>query len=101
MVLVFAGPNGSGKSTITEYFEIPENGGAYVIFPWDIRKEFGKGRVKVHATFDGVPYDGSVVNMGAKDENGEICYVIGVLKAIRKKLGKKDGNMIHVTILER
>ena len=81
--------------------EIPENGGAYVIFPWDIRKEFGKGRVKVHATFDGVPYDGSVVNMGAKDENGEICYVIGVLKAIRKKLGKKDGDMIHVTILEK
>jgi len=81
--------------------EIPENGGAYVIFPWDIRKEFGKGRVKVHATFDGVPYDGSVVNMGVKDENGEICYVIGVLKAIRKKLGKKDGDTIHVTILER
>ena len=81
--------------------EIPENGGAYVIFPWDIRKEFGKGRVKVHATFDGIPYDGSVVNMGAKDENGEICYVIGVLKAIRKKLGKKDGDSIHVTISER
>ena len=81
--------------------EIPENGGAYVIFPWDIRKEFGKGRVKVHATFDSVPYDGSVVNMGANDENGEICYVIGVLKAIRKKLGKKDGDTIHVTILER
>ena len=81
--------------------EIPENGGAYVIFPWDIRKEFGKGRVKVHATFDGVPYDGSVVNMGVKDENGEICYVIGVLKAIRKELGKKDGDTIHVVITER
>ena len=81
--------------------EIPENGGAYVIFPWDIRKEFGKGRVKVHATFDGVPYDGSVVNMGVKGENGEVCYVIGVLKAIRKKLGKKDGDTIHVTISER
>ena len=81
--------------------EIPENGGAYVILPWDIRKEFGKGRVKVHATFDGVPYDGSVVNMGVKGENGEICYVIGVLKAIRKKLGKKDGDTIHVTISER
>ena len=39
--------------------------------------------------------------MGAKDENGEICYVIGVLKAIRKKLGNKDGDTIHVTILER
>ena len=80
--------------------EIPENGGAYVIFPWDIRKEFGKGRVKVHATFDGVPYDGSVVNMCVKDENGEICYVIGVLKAIRKELGKKDGDTIHVVIKE-
>ena len=81
--------------------ENPDDGGAYVIFPHDLRSEFGRGRVKVHATFDGVPYDGSVVNMGAKDENGEICYVIGVLKAIRKKLGKKDGDMIHVTILER
>ena len=81
--------------------EIPENGGAFVVIPWDIRKEFGKGRVKVHAAFDGVPYDGSVVNMGVKGENGEICYVIGVLKAIRKKLGKKDGDTIHVTISER
>lgn len=24
--------------------------GAYVIFPYDLRKEFGKGRIKVHAT---------------------------------------------------
>ena len=34
--------------------EIPENGGAYVIFPWDIRKIFGRGREKVHAIFDGI-----------------------------------------------
>jgi hypothetical protein len=81
--------------------ENPDNGGAYVIFPWDIRKEFGKGRVKVHATFDGIPYDGSVVNMGVKNENGEICYVIGVLKSIRKQLWKKDGDSIHVVITER
>ena len=27
--------------------ENPDNGGAYVIFPWNIRDEFGKGRVKV------------------------------------------------------
>ena len=81
--------------------EDPDNGGAYVAFPWDIRKEFGKGRVKVHATFDGVSYDGSVVNMGVKNEDGEICYVIGALKAIRKQLGKKDGDSIHVVITER
>lgn len=72
--------------------EIPENGGAYVIFPWDIRKEFGKGRIKVHAAFDDIAYDGSIVNMGIKDELGEICYVIGILKSIRKKLGKSNGD---------
>ena len=81
--------------------ELPDAGGAYVIFPWDIRKEFGKGRVKVHAEFDGIPYDGSIVNMGVMDEDGKICYIIGVLKAIRKKLGKKDGDTIHVIISER
>lgn len=80
--------------------EVPDNGGAYVVFPWNIRKEFGKGRVKVHAEFDGISYDGSIVNMGLKDEIGEICYMIGVLKAIRKKIGKKDGDTIHVVIWE-
>ena len=78
--------------------EIPENGGAYVAFPWDIRVEFGKGRVKVHASFDGVPYDGSVVNMGLKNEDGSVCYIIGVLKAIRKRLNKSDGDVVHVVI---
>ena len=28
--------------------------GAYVQIPFDVKAEFGKGRVKVHATFDGV-----------------------------------------------
>ena len=78
--------------------EIPDNGGAYVAFPWDIRAEFGKGRVKVHAEFDGIPYDGSIVNMGVKNDDGTICYIIGVLKSIRKKLNKHDGDMIHVVI---
>ena len=78
----------------------PESGGAHVIFPYDIKEEFGKGRVKVHAEFDGIPYDGSIVNMGVKDENGKICYVIGVLKSIRERLGKTDGDLVDVTIQE-
>lgn len=81
--------------------EIPENGGAYVFFPRDIRKLFGKGRVKVHATFDGIPYDGSIVNMGLKDPQGNIRYTIGVLKSIRRQLGKAEGDSIHVTLSER
>lgn len=70
---------------------------AYVVVPIDLRKEFGKGRLKVHATFDGVPYDGSIVNMGVKDAHGEICYLIGVTKAIRKQIGKTFGDEVDVT----
>ena len=81
--------------------EVPDTGGAYVVFPWNVREEFGKGRVKVHTEFDGLPYDGSIVNMGVKDENGDICYIIGVLKSIRQKLGKKEGDALHVLITER
>ena len=75
-----------------------DKGGAYVIFPYDIRKEFGKGRVKVRATFDGEPYEGSVVNMGMKNADGTVCYIIGVLKRIREKIGKQPGDSIHITI---
>jgi hypothetical protein len=75
-----------------------ENGGAYVIFPYDIRAEFGRGRVKVHATFDGEPYDGSIVNMGVKNEDGSVCYVIGILKEIRAKIRKQPGDMVRVAI---
>ena len=81
--------------------ELPEKGGAYVVFPWNIREEFGKGRVKVHATFDGIPYDGSIVNMGVKNEDGSVCYILGMLKSIRTQLGKGDGDTVHIVILER
>jgi hypothetical protein len=76
-------------------------GGAYVAFPYDVRAEFGKGRVKVHATFDGEPYDGSIVNMGVKNADGSICYVIGVLKEIRAKIGKQAGDSVRVIVRER
>jgi hypothetical protein len=78
--------------------ENPDSGGAYVAFPWDLRQEFGKGRVKVYAMFDGIPYEGSIVNMGVKNPDGSVCYIIGVLKSIRTKLNKKDGDLIHVII---
>ncbi len=81
--------------------EADGKGGAYVAFPYDIRKEFGKGRVKVHVTFDGEPYDGSVVNMGVKNEDGSICYIIGMLKAIREQLNKSQGDQVEVTVRPR
>ena len=82
-------------------YKAEQKGGAYVIFPYDIREEFGKGRVKVHATFDGEPYDGSVVNMGVKNEDGSVCYIIGLRKDIRLRIGKQPGDTVYVTIQER
>ena len=79
----------------------PEKGGAYIEFPYDIRKEFGKGKVKVHVTFDGIAYDGSIVNMGVKNTDGSICYIIGMLKAIREQLGKSEGDEVEITVCER
>lgn len=67
---------------------VSDKGGAYIILPYDIRQEFGKGRVKVHATFDGHPYDGSIVNMGMKDEVGNICYIFGIQKTISAAVGR-------------
>ena len=46
-----------------EIQKVPDMDGAYVEIPFDVRKEFGKGRVKVHAWFDGAAYDGSLVRM--------------------------------------
>lgn len=70
----------------------------YIIFPYDIKEEFGKGRVKVHAKFDGIDYDGSIVNMGVKDQNNNICYIIGIPKVIRNRINKKFGDEIEVII---
>ena len=67
---------------------VPNKGEAYIIFPYDTRQEFGKGRVKVHATFDGHPYDGSIVDMGMKNEVGNICYILGIQKAISAAIGR-------------
>jgi len=81
--------------------KVPDIDGAYVEFPYNLKTEFGKGRVKVHATFDNEPYDGSIVNMGLKNPDGSICYIIGLRKDIREIIGKKPGDSVNVTVKER
>lgn len=73
----------------------PEMDAAYIEIPYDMKTVFGKSRVLVHATFDGVPYDGQAVRMGTT------CQIIGVRKDIRKKIGKQPGDTVHVTLKER
>lgn len=68
-------------------------GGAGVEFPYDMDKEFGtKGNVPVQATFDGVPYRGSLMNCGMPR------HTLGVLKSIRAKIGKGPGDTVEVVV---
>lgn len=75
--------------------KVPDLDGAYVEIPFDVKAEFGKGRVKVHAAFDGVPYDGSLVRMGTPG------HILGLRKEIRCLLGKGPGDTVRVTLRER
>ena len=75
--------------------KVPDMDGAYLEIPFDVKLVFGKGRVPVHATFDGEPYGGQLVRMGTP------FHIIGVRKDIRAKIGKQPGDTIHVTLRER
>ena len=72
---------------------------AFVRVPIDIKKEYGKGRLKVQATFDGEPYSGSVVNMGVKNADGSVCYIIGITQAIRKKIDKTFVDKVELVLI--
>ena len=69
--------------------------GAYIEFPWDVREEFGRGRVFVSVEFDGVAYQGSLVRMGTPG------HIVGVRKDIRAQIGKQPGDEVHVRLQER
>lgn len=75
--------------------KVPDIDAAYIEIPFDVKSEFGKGRVSVTATFDGVSYDGILVKMKTP------CHIIGIRKEIRKQINKKPGDIIKVTIKER
>ena len=78
-----------------EIQKVPDIDGAYVVIPFDVKEEFGKGRVPVNVTFDGEPYQGSLVRMGTPN------HIIGIRKEIRAKIGKQPGDSVRVTLRER
>jgi hypothetical protein len=68
-------------------------GGAGVLFPYDVEKEFGtRANVPVKSTLDGVPYAGSLMNCGLSN------HALGVLKGIREQIGKGPGDVIEVVV---
>ena len=56
--------------------------------------------VRVEVTFDGEPYSGSIVNMGVKNADGSVCYLVGIRKDIRSRIGKQPGDTVFVTVRE-
>ena len=81
------------KYTFTAKIEAEDGGGAYVLFPYDVEKEFGtKARVPVQAHFDGISYLGSLTRCGASQ------HMLGILKSIREQLGKGPGDAIKVQL---
>ncbi len=68
-------------------------GGAYVFFPYEVEREVGtKGKVAVNATFDGVPYKGSLFKYSYPQ------HILGILKSIREQMGKQPGDSVDVAI---
>jgi len=73
--------------------EAGDGGGAFVLFPHDTVKEFAtKGKVPVKATFDGAPYQGSLIKYGHP------LHRLGILKAVREQIGKGPGDTIEVVV---
>jgi hypothetical protein len=70
-----------------------DGGGAGVLFPYDTEKEFAtKGKVPIKATFNGVPYTGSLIKYGFPQ------HTLHLPKAIREQLGKVAGDTIDVVL---
>ena len=68
--------------------------GAYIKIPFDVEQTYGKKRVKIIATFDGVKYQGSLVRMGSPD------HILIIRKDIREQIGKSFGDMVKVSLKE-
>ena len=78
----------------TAVIEDAGHGGAYVVIPFDVEEVFGKKRVKVKASIDGEPYQGSLVQMGG------LQHILGILKSIRQKIGKDYGDEVEIILEE-
>lgn len=68
---------------------------AYIIIPFEVKATFGKLRVKVKATFNGVEYRGTIAIMDKT--TGPILVL---RKDIRKQMDKSFGDEITVIIEE-
>ena len=73
--------------------EAGDGGGAYVLFPFDVEREFGtKGKVPVQARFNRVSYAGTLIKYGNP------LHMLPMLKAIREQTGTSPGDTVDVEL---
>jgi hypothetical protein len=67
-------------------------GGHFVEVPGEVAQTLGgKGRIAIRATFNGVPYRGSIMRMGG-------VTMLGVTKEIKEQTGADTGDTLEVVV---
>ena len=74
----------------------PAKGGwTYVVTDWSAEFFGTRGRVRVRATVDGVPFEGAFLALG--DGTHKLSFPV----ALRRTIGKEAGDTVEIQLLER
>jgi hypothetical protein len=82
-----------GRAEFDATLEPSGRGGGHLVVvpPQALEALGGRGRIAVRATFDDIPYRGSIVRMGE-------VSVLGVLKSVMTEAGVGPGDRLHVVV---